>query len=339
MTPRTPLRFLGYDAAREVPNVVVDGAPNDATVLCLTHWPGVAQPEGMGDDLSAQMAFRYLDRAPSHHPAEVVTNNHYDQDGLVSVHALVDPETALAHRDLLVDVAAAGDFGTYRFREAARASMVVWAYAHAERSPLAADLAGMAYPDRVVVLYESTLPLLVDFASRPDRYVDLWGEEDARLSASEQALATGRIRVEERNDLDLAVVTIDEGLDGLGGHRFGHDSLAEVHPMAINNATSCVRLLLVQGHRYRYVDRYETWVQMQSRRVLPRVDMAPLAERLTAGEAGAVTWIADAFSTMTPSMAPQGESSLDATEVVDALVDHLRAAPPAWDPYEARTGR
>ena len=338
MTTHTPLRFLGYDASREVPNVVVDGAPNEATVLGLTHWPGIGQPAGLGDDLSAQMAFRYLDDPPPHPPAEVVTNNHYDQDGLVSVHALVDPETALANRDLFIDVAAAGDFGTYRFREAARASMTVWAYAHPELSPLAADLAGVPYPGQVALLYESTLPLLVDFASRPDRYAGLWADEDDRLSASEKALAAGRIRIDERTDLDLAVVTMDEDLAVGGGHRFGHDSLSEVHPMAINNATACVRLLLVQGRRYRYVDRYETWVQFRSRPVPPRVDLAPLAERLTAVERGPVRWSADPFSTMTPTLAPDDESSLDAAEVVDAVVDHLRTAPPAWDPYEITRG-
>jgi hypothetical protein len=333
-----PLPFVGYESSRQVPNVVVDGAPNEATVLALTHWPGVAQPAGLGDDLSAQMAFRYLDAPPEHPPAEVVTNNHFDQDGLVSVHALVEPDLSLRHRELLIDVAAAGDFGTYRFRAAARASMAIWVYAHPERSPIADQLAGLGYPDQCALLYETTLPLLVEMATAPDRYAELWNEEDDRLTASEKAIASGRIRVEERHDVDLAVVVIDEGLPALGGHRFGHDALHELHPMAINNATSCLRLLLVQGRRYRHVDRYETWVQLRSRAVRPRVDMAPLAERLTAGESGPVTWTADPFSTMTPSMASESESSLDAAEVVDALVDHLRSAPPAWDPYEVTRG-
>jgi hypothetical protein len=336
MTTPVPLRFLDYDSSRHVPNVVVDGSPNESTVLGLTHWPGIAQPAGLGDDLSAQMAFRYLDDPPAHAPAEVVTNNHFDQDGLVSVHALVDPETSQRHRDLLIDVAAAGDFGTYRFREAARASMVIWAYAHPEISPLADEMSGLDYPDQCRLLYESTLPLLVDMATQPERHRALWAEEDDRLTASEKAIAAGHITLVEHPHLDLAVVTISEDLPQLGGHRFGHDTLSEVHPMAVNNATSCVRLLLVRGHHYRYVDRYETWVQYHSRPVLPRVDMTPLAEQLTAAERAGVVWSADPFSTMTPTLAPSDESSLDATEVVERVIDHLRAAPPAWDPFEPR---
>lgn len=337
MTSVPPRRFLAYEASRQVPNVVVDGGPNEATVLAITHWPGVAQPSGLGDDLSAQMAYRYLDAAPAHPPAAVVTNDHFDQDGLVSVHALVDPEAALAHRELLIDVAAAGDFGTYRFREAARASMAIWAYANAERSPIAAELAA-AGSGRTALLYETTLPILVDLATDPEPYRDLWADEDERLAASERALAEGRITIEERPEVDLAVVRIDDDLPELGGHRFGHDALDVVHPMAIHNATSCLRLLFVHGRRYRHLDRYETWVQMRSRAVRPRVDMAPLAARLSEAERSSVGWEADPVSTMTPALAHDGESSLDATKVVDLVVDHLRAAPPGWDPYSVTRG-
>src|SRR5688572_4671218 len=104
-----PLRFLPEADAAEVLNVVVDGAPNANTVLTLTHWPGFPAPDGLAADLSAQMVFRYLDEgAGRHHPARAVTNNHFDQDGLVGVFALVDPDTAMGLRTFLEDVAAAG---------------------------------------------------------------------------------------------------------------------------------------------------------------------------------------------------------------------------------------
>ena len=132
-----PFRFGGYASSAAEPNVVVDGSPNESTVLTLTHWPGYPQPPGYHFDLSAEMAFHYLDDPIDHPPAEVATNNHFDQDGLVGLHALIEPELARQHRSLLIDVAAAGDFGTYRDRRAARASMAIATYADAERSPLA----------------------------------------------------------------------------------------------------------------------------------------------------------------------------------------------------------
>jgi hypothetical protein len=109
-----PLRYEPYDATVGVPNVVVDGSPNASTVLTLSHWPQLPAPDGFAADLSAQMAFHYLDNgATLHGNAEVVTNNHFDQDGLISMYALSRPDDALARRTLLEDVAAAGDFATY----------------------------------------------------------------------------------------------------------------------------------------------------------------------------------------------------------------------------------
>ena len=103
--------------------------------------------------------------------------------------------------------------------------------------------------------------------------------------------------------------------------------------MAVNNATRCFRLLIVHGRRYQFVDRYETWVQYRSRRPQQRVDMRPLAERLTASERGSASWTASAPGSLTPTMRVVDESSLDSTEVRDMVVDHLLHAAPAWDPY------
>ena len=92
----TPLRFAACDELAGRAHVVVDGAATEGTVLCLSHWPGTPVPPEFQADLSAQMAFRYLQHFDRHGDAELVSNNHFDQDGLVSVLALTDPTTALA---------------------------------------------------------------------------------------------------------------------------------------------------------------------------------------------------------------------------------------------------
>ena len=318
------MRFEAYESSRTQPNIVVDGSPNESTVLTLTHWPGIAQPDGLGDDLSAQMAFHYLRRPPEHPPAEIVTNNHFDQDGLVSIHALVDPDRSLGHRDLLIDVAAAGDFGTYRFRNAARASMAISRIGECE------DEVG---DDAVAANYERALPLLLPMALEPERFRDDWADEDAELDASEHALADGVATITELDDVGLAVVDVPESLGELGGHRFGGERFEGLHPMAINNATTAVRLLVVRGRRYRYTDRYETWVQYRSRAVPRRVDLVPLADELTAAESGSATWSAQPPGSLTPTLAHTGESSLGRSEVAAMIARHLADAPPAWDPF------
>ena len=190
-------RFVGYEASRTIPNIVVDGSPNDATVLTLTHWPGQTQPPDTEVDLSAEMAFAFLDDPEGASPdaaseVEAVTNNHFDQDGAAGLLALIDPPAAQELRPLLIDLAAAGDFGTYRHRNAARASMILNAFADPARSPIADQLRGDQSAD-TATLYDNVLPRLAAIVSDPTPYTDLYAAEDAALTASEEAVATGRV--------------------------------------------------------------------------------------------------------------------------------------------------
>ncbi len=209
--------------------------------------------------------------------------------------------------------------------------MALWSYAQTDRSPLGNQLDG-PYDAAAALLYETTLPLLIPMITHPERFEELWRDEDERLTASETAIADGRVVIEEVAAVDLAVVTIRDDSIG-GGHRFGHDTVEFVHPMAVHNATDCSRLLLVRDNNYTYVDRYESWVQYQSHTVPRRVDLEPLAQTLTVLETGAAKWSASAPSALTPRLGPDAGSSLSAATITAELVAYLKLAPAAWDPY------
>jgi hypothetical protein len=309
--------------------VILDGSPAPGTVLTVTHWPGYPPPAGIEDDLSAQMAFRLLER-PDLVPgeAEAVSNNHYDQDGLVSVYALVAPDDALRRRRFLEDVASAGDFALSRNRGAARVSMVLAALAGGDGLP--AD-----YAERTAVLFDDLLGRLPELCDHVDRHHDLWGDEDATLAASDAAFEDGRAVVEERPDVDLAVVTVAEDAPSSGGHRFGSDWVSGLHPMAVNARTERLAVARLRGRRYDVELRYEGWVQMQSRPVRPRRDLTPLAARLQDEETGDAVWSATPVSAILPRLhlSDGQESSIAPDRFVELLTDHLATAPPAWDPY------
>jgi hypothetical protein len=331
---RSPdLHFVPYDTLGGRPNVIVDGSPTDGTVLCLSHWPGMVSPDAFLADLSAEMAFAYLDHYGLHGSAVAVSNNHFDQDGLVSLFALIDPDAAIARRALLIDVAGAGDFARFRHREAARISMVLSAYATAERSPMA-DLPG-DYGEMTAQLYTELIERIGELCDHPDRYRSLWAEEDATLSATEAALATGAISIEEVDDIDLAVVTVTEGAPNKGGHRFAGQWVSGPHPMALYNATDRFAVLLIRGQHVEFSYRYETWVQYRSRPLAFRVDLEALAERLNGEEPGSSRWVASRVSSLIPTLRIEGEgvTDLDPGRVRLLLENHLRSAPPAWNPY------
>ena len=334
------LRFESYDATVSTPNVVVDGSPNPATVLTVSHWPGSPVPPGCAADTSAQMALLYLDRgADLHGDAALVTNNHFDQDGLVGVYALTNPEDAMRRRRQLEDVAAAGDFATCDHRSSARLSMAVAALADPARSPIE-DLPE-DYPEACALLYRTGLDLLPAWLDDPETCRPLWIDEDAELEAGLAAIASGSVSIEERAEIDLAVVTL-RGTGRSTGHRFTGRSFCGVHPIALHRATARSTILIVDvtRGRHRVTCRYEGWVQLANRRVRPRVDLRPLADRLTAAEEGAARWHAAAPGDLTPEMGTVADgppSSLDPTLLTAMLAEHLMTSPPAWDPYSADT--
>ena len=335
----TPLRFTGYERSAEAPNVVVDGSPNAGTVLVLSHWPGMPTPPGVEADSSCQMVFRYLDRgADLHDGARVVTNNHFDQDGLAGIYALTDPDDGVRRRRQLEGLASAGDFGVAPDRTSARISMAVSALADPDTSPLALP---DDYDERCVVLYEHALDVLPSWLDDPERCQDLWAEEDAELDAAAAAFAAGQVQIEEHPDVDLAVVILHE-TGRSAGHRFAGRRFDGIHPMALHAATERSVVLVVDaaGGRHHLTCRYEGWVQFRSRTIRPRVDLAPLAEHLTAEEPAGAVWASTPPSDLTPELATVADgpaSSLGPDRVVGEVTRFLAGAPPAWDPFHQRT--
>jgi hypothetical protein len=332
------MRYVPYEEAAEVPNVVVDGSPNRGTVLTISHWPGLPTPPGCSADTSAEMVFRYLDRGSDlHDGAGAVTNNHFDQDGLAGVYALVDPESALRCRAQLEGLATAGDFAVARDRSSARLSMAVDALADPSRSPL--DDLPERYDEACAVLYRAALELLPRWLDDPDSCRSLWQDEDRHLEAALAAVAAGDVRIEEDTELDLAIVTLPAGARS-AGHRFVGRAFTGIHPMALHGATDRSVLLTIDpdANRHQLTCRYEGWVQFRSRPIRPRVDLRPLAAQLTAAEPEGAQWTATGPDDLTPELRtlPAGPpSSLEPALLVEATIGHLRSAAPAWDPYAA----
>ncbi|HEY8218135.1 MAG TPA: DUF6687 family protein [Acidimicrobiia bacterium] len=328
----SPLPFVRFDDLDEIPNVVVDGAAGAGTCLVLSHWPGSRTPEAVQDDLSAQIALRALDHPDLFAGVEAVSNNHFDQDGLMSVYALVDPDGARARRERVIDVARAGDFGWYEDRAAARLAMAIAVMTDPDVSPLDPEV--FADGDVTGALYDACLPRVTEMLDDTDATRELWEEEDEHLASSEAAIRDGTVSISEHPHVDLAVVLVPDDWATRSAHRFTVEWSGAVHPMAINGATTCLRVMTLHGRRARLECRYETWVQYVSRQVLPRPDLRDLAAALDDAEDGE-RWRADAPGALTPVLSLRDglESGLSPHRLVGEIVTWLEGAPGAWDPW------
>lgn len=279
------MKFLAPHKIDGAPHIVVDGAADASagTRMTLSHWPGAQTDSALKADLSAQIAFKSLDlfeQGVLDYPANLVTNNHFDEDGLVSAFVLTNPELAKAHRETLIDVASAGDFGVFKERSSARVAFVLSAWADAELSPLNAGVFALPHFDLMAVLYEELLLRLPKIIDKVDNLRRYWLEEDNHLEESIVALARGDISLEEDPDLDLAVVRLSDNYPASPRAKSQSWISSLLHPMALHNSTDCTRIAVLARGRYEFYYRYETWVDFVSRKLLPRLDLTELASRL-----------------------------------------------------------
>jgi hypothetical protein len=325
----TPLEFVPYDLAKDRPHILVEGARDDQTALSLSHWPRSGAPGPLRGDTSAEIVFNYLaapDRARYAEGVQVVTSNAFSQDGAVAVWSLLNPDRALEMRDLLLDVAAAGDFSRYRDPLALKAALTIAVFADPEVSPYRRELSGRSAEGVTAMLYQLLMFGLPDILAHIDDYRDLYEEEFEHVRQSEALLRSGAARIQEFPEVDLAVVESPEPL----------------HPAAVCPATHRLRVLTVHQGMYWLKYRPESW-GTASRPVAPRIDLDPLATRLQVMETAPGTWTFDGIDAPAPNLGFVGQegrpalSGLSKDHFVEELVDYLKAHAddPAmqWNPY------
>jgi hypothetical protein len=325
------MRYVPFHKLGTTPNLIVDGKSHEASVLTLSHWPGSGTPPKYKDDLSAQIVFRYLDDPDVRllSTVDVVSNNHFDEDGLVSMYALINPELAMEDREVLIDIARAGDFGTFSDRESARVSFVLSAWSNPDLSPLNQGVFARPYPEVTAILYEELLMRLPKIIQKIDNLRRYWQEEDDFLTLTEEAFEKGIIKLQEYPEVDLAVVVIEDKYFPPVKREHCVSWISSVlHPMAVHNRTDCMRILVMRSNRYEFYFRYETWVDYVSRPLKPRLNLASFAKFLTGHEKGRTTWHFSGIDELIArlSMADGQGSRIDSGQFVIELREALALA-------------
>lgn len=337
MTSQLPAtaRYCPYSQLGDKPNIVVDGQAHRSSVLTLSHWPWNTTPAGLLRDTSTEIVFSYLDAPELHQNVDWVSNSHFDEDGLLSMFALVEPATALQYRELMIATSRAGDFAYYEDRDAAKLAFVLAAYADPETSPLPADIFNGSAAAQVAGLYTCMLKELPTLLADIPGNEQYWAAEYEHLLESEAAVAAGDVVIDEVPELDLAIVRIPEDMPVRTVRRYLQRWPRSVHPFAVHNITQCSRLVWVKGESIEAQYRYESWIQLASRRPAPRIDLEGLVTELAARETGGGVWSFEGINEVAPRLQHKGScrSSIATAEFLELLFDWLRTQPIAWDPH------
>jgi hypothetical protein len=330
-----PARYHPYSQLGTQPNIIVDGSPQQATQLTLSHWPWSPTSAELLRDTSTDIVFAYLDSPDHHQDIDLVSNSHFDEDGVLSMYALIDPENALRFRELMIGASRAGDFSIYTDIEAAKLSFVLAAFADPELSPFPAEIFQGSAAEQVAGLYQNMLAALPELLDNYAVQRDLWEPELTHLRESEAAIRAGNVVIDTLPDLDLSIVWIPDDMPTKTVRRYLHRWQRSVHPFAVHNVTQCSRLMWLKGDSLEFQYRYESWVKLASRRPLLRVDLSDLAARLCDLETGGGQWIFEGVDEVAPRLRVNGScrSSIAADKFVALVAEHLLSQAPAWDPY------
>ena len=331
-----PATYCPYSQLGEQANIVVDGKAQRATRLTLSHWPWNSTPAELLRDTSTDIVFAYLDRPEYHQSIPLVSNSHFDEDGLLSMYAVVNPTNALRYRELMIGTSRAGDFAIYSDPEAAKLSFVLAAHADPATGLLPAAVFAGSAAEQVSALYSTMLQRLPELLENYASMQDYWADEWAHVQESEAAIADGRVIIDEVPELDLAIVHIPEDMPARPVRRYLTLWQRSVHPFAVHNVTQCSRLVWMKGDSLEFQYRYESWIALASRRPMRRRDMDGLAEKFSELETAGGEWLFEGVNEVAPRLRLNGScrSSIDAATFLSMLSDWLRSQPPAWDPYK-----
>jgi len=326
------MRFEYYsDAIAGVPKLSVDGTVSNA--IHFSHWKGNETPQSVKADTSTEIALNLVaapDRDELTQGIDLVTNNHFDTDGVLSVWTVLTGERALELRDKLIAAAEAGDFSEMSTQAGVRASIVIQGSESPidedAGSPLAQQLAGEPVSDDARA-YELVLPHVERVLTHTNDYATLWCDPWNRIALALDSFAKGRSRVDEDREAKISLVTLAPEIFSSSGFKptrhcapftaISHHARGEVFLIATP---------FDGGWAYRIDYPYYSWAETIVRPRIERRDFSSLVDTLNGMEKSAAgRWRVDTSELASAMKFSAPEGNLAASGLsLDVVASQLR---------------
>jgi hypothetical protein len=284
------MRFEFYhDGLEDVPKLSVDGTVPKS--IHFSHWQGNETPASLKADTSTEIALNLV-AAPQRDALtrgiELVTNNHFDTDGVLSIWTVLQGRRALELRGQLISAAEAGDFSEWTSDDGVRASLLIQGPDQPVPneeilSPLANHLAGRMVTDEGEA-YELVLPEVERVLARTSDYEPLWREAWRRIEEAASSFERGESKVAESGN--LSIITLSPELYGANGFNPAEHTVSQT---AISRyARGQLFLIAIPARRggwfYRVDYPYYSWAETVTRPPVTRPDLSSVISELNEWE-------------------------------------------------------
>lgn len=294
------MRFQFYsDEIAHLPKLSVDGTVGNS--IHFSHWEGNETPEEVKADTSTEIALNLVvspNREKLTRGIDLVTNNHFDTDGVLSVWTVMTGERAADYRDVLIAAAEAGDFSEYSTETGIRVSIAIQGSDQASPnndsgSPLARRLAGSEVADDARA-YELVLPEVERLITNINDYEDLWRDGWAKIAEAVESFEAGASRVQEFSENQVSLITLAPKIFSGGG--FNPTRHAAPYTAISRYARGSLFVIAIPapaGWFYRIDYPYYSWAETLVRPQVQRRDFTEALRRLNESERNPGLWQLD----------------------------------------------
>ena len=291
------MKFRFYSSELEnVPKLSVDGTVDNS--IHFSHWQGNQTPAELKADTSTEIGLNLVGspkKLEFTQGIEVVTNNHFDTDGVLSVWTVLTGERALEFREVLIAAAEAGDFSEFTSEDGIKVSIAIQGADQAspnndDVSPLAQQIAGTSDLDDARC-YELVLPEVEKLLTRPSDYESLWRGGWDQIVKANESFERGKSTVEEFANAKLSLVILSpEIFSPTGFNPTRHSAPFTAISRFARGQIYLIAAPINGGWTYRIDYPYYSWAETVVRPRIARQDLRPLIvqlnqlEPLTSGE-------------------------------------------------------
>jgi hypothetical protein len=284
------MRFQFYTQALDnIPKLSVDGTVDNA--IHFSHWQGNHTPPEVKADTSTEIALNLVaspNRAALTHGIELVTNNHFDTDGVLSVWTVLTGERALAYRDLLIAAAEAGDFSEHSSDDGVKVSIAIQGSDQAspnndDGSPLARLIAGEEVDDDARA-YDLVLPQVERLLTNINDYESLWHDGWKSVAAAIESFEKGKSSVAEYASHISLVTLAPELFEGAGFSPTKHSAPFTAISKFAKGELFLIAIPTTDGWFYRLDYPYYSWAETVERPRVQRRDLTGVLQLLNSRE-------------------------------------------------------